>query len=639
MSVRELQDESAQLEGRGELVEAIACLDEAIGLQSRSATLFYQRGRLRRIAGQHREAIVDLDRAIELRPRFAVALTERGLAYCNSGKAARGIEDYDAALRLEPAYAVALENKGLAMLQSGRTEEGVSLLSRSLRIAPGSMMARYNRGMAYVMLEQDGAALDDLEPISQLEEDSRPRAEAAAWVRRLREENEAPPRPSPLAELMWSEHLAFSLERSVAELLASMDQHQPHFLVIALPQGGHAVLSLYSAGGVCQRLTELADLIGESILPLPLGQLLDAPVACTPVAPTASLEEAQAAAAASGNQTLVMRAGELLGVLAIPVAHDPAELPTSLGGGRPHFGRSGPPSQEVLLPPNRPPLPWAVPGTDARVCAGCAREVEYYLPVLADDRLHGLACPHCRLDPVPAWIERRMRPGRWSRAGFLGDHERVDDRIERDSRAVEALGLSHAQLAEALGSLLDLASEQLEDEVLDLQLEGIEQLASSGQRGFDGVAVIPIQPALQDVLQALQEGVLPPLDQGLVVGDLQIFLQVTLGYQACPWTILRPPYSPEPSPWKMMHLETPAFSAVAPELGHALRCSGEVSYRHGDRDFLLLNRVTRETITGAGMMPHLIGEHRFFQGEHCPYRLDPRKLAEVLGLLDGASPS
>jgi hypothetical protein len=32
------------------------------------------------------------------------------------------------------------------------------------------------------------------------------------------------------------------------------------------------------------------------------------------------------------------------------------------------------------------------------------------------------------------------------------------------------------------------------------------------------------------------------------------------------------------------------------------------------------------------MMPHLIRDHRFFEGPRSPYRLDPEQLARVLGL-------
>jgi hypothetical protein len=37
-------------------------------------------------------------------------------------------------------------------------------------------------------------------------------------------------------------------------------------------------------------------------------------------------------------------------------------------------------------------------------------------------------------------------------------------------------------------------------------------------------------------------------------------------------------------------------------------------------------------LSGSALLPHLIGEHRFFEGPASPYRLEPRALAEILEL-------
>lgn len=50
-----------------------------------------------------------------------------------------------------------------------------------------------------------------------------------------------------------------------------------------------------------------------------------------------------------------------------------------------------------------------------------------------------------------------MRPGEFSQAGFLGEHERLEDVLARDARTLEEAGLSPDELADALERLLDAA--------------------------------------------------------------------------------------------------------------------------------------------------------------------------------------
>jgi hypothetical protein len=50
-----------------------------------------------------------------------------------------------------------------------------------------------------------------------------------------------------------------------------------------------------------------------------------------------------------------------------------------------------------------------------------------------------------------------MRPGEFSQAGFLGEHERLEDVLARDARTLEESGLSPNELADALERLLDAA--------------------------------------------------------------------------------------------------------------------------------------------------------------------------------------
>jgi hypothetical protein len=65
---------------------------------------------------------------------------------------------------------------------------------------------------------------------------------------------------------------------------------------------------------------------------------------------------------------------------------------------------------------------------------------------------------------LPMWIaiEEMMQPGVLSRDGMLGDDPRpVEEIIAADQATVDALGVTHRDIAEALGRLTELARERL----------------------------------------------------------------------------------------------------------------------------------------------------------------------------------
>jgi hypothetical protein len=59
--------------------------------------------------------------------------------------------------------------------------------------------------------------------------------------------------------------------------------------------------------------------------------------------------------------------------------------------------------------------------------------------------------------PELAELEARMRPGAFSRVGFLGPDESLTTVLENDRVEMERLGLTFAELAEALERLIDAA--------------------------------------------------------------------------------------------------------------------------------------------------------------------------------------
>jgi hypothetical protein len=319
-----------------------------------------------------------------------------------------------------------------------------------------------------------------------------------------------------------------------------------------------------------------------------------------------------------GSRIHVLKHGErLLGVSAEGIRPDHLDLPTVLFGARPIFGRSDR-SEDAAR--------------DVRRCASCQCTVAYFDAVLEDDQLAGYACPHCGASPIPAWIEQRMRPGRWSHSGFLGEKESLQEVIARDDQTLARLGVSHAQIAGALDRLLASAFAASEDRLAQASARAQAEMIASGMRGVAGLAMLPLGASLDKLEDQLRtEGSLPA-ERGTAVDDHDVFLQVYVGYQYCPFTLLRLPWGDDAPARRPLRRRTANITFTTEPLDRELPCRPELSYRHANLEFLIVHRDTRQSLRGSGLLVHLIRDHRFFEGEHSPFRLDPEQAARVLGL-------
>ena len=186
--------------------------------------------------------------------------------------------------------------------------------------------------------------------------------------------------------------------------------------------------------------------------------------------------------------------------------------------------------------------------------------------------------------PSISELERRMRPGAYSRKGFLGRTESLKAVIDQDSHMLKTLGISHEQIASALESALQCVDEQ------SAQLHEEGNQAELWKREGEGL------------FPRIRADSLPNTDVGYLVGsNLQVFTVKYRGLQGCPWGCGAPA-------WCML-------------------------------DFLILNRQSGMCLTGPGMIVHLIREHRFFEGQESPYRVDPVKAIQVLELEPNAGTS
>lgn len=613
-SARSLEAEGWRHKADGDSIGALAAFHKAVDFEA-SPDALYGRGVMNCILRRYPEAIADLTLAIELHPRFPAALTERGLAYVKLGEIDRGIADYDAALGIDPAEPVAYINKGSALCLQDRWTDGLRVLDLALRLDPEHPDAIYNRAGARETLGESAGAARDLEAYLMRVTTGPNVAHAQKRLDKLRARIGRAAEPESASPELWTEVVTIGIDATVTELAQAVRDRGAFFVIVELGEGRRSVVRVYGRTGLRQRLTRIADRIGDKILPLRLAQLHDLWPVCTAVEPSTDRAVAWRRVFESGGQTALQDGDRTVGVLCMSqrLVGDYPRLPTALFGPRPVFDRRD-------------------HGRDAQRCPACAAEIAYFDPVLRDGMLDDYACPRCGASPLPRWVEQRLAAGAWSRHGFLGDGEGLEQRIAADRRTLERLGLSHHQIADALGQLIDAASLAWRDRIAEATVRFEDALRRSGERGVEGEAILPLEPLLDDVEQRLRRGDLPAPDQGVSIGRHQVFLQVHLGYQACPWMAMHRPWSDEPTPLPIIVHRVGNFVHHTAKTGCELPCRAGRTYAHGERDFLILDRDTGQYVRGSGMIVHLIRDHEFFEGEGCRYRLDPERATRVLGL-------
>lgn len=209
-----------------------------------------------------------------------------------------------------------------------------------------------------------------------------------------------------------------------------------------------------------------------------------------------------------------------------------------------------------------------------------------------------------------------MRPSAYSQRGFLGPTESLEAVLRYDHQTLEKLGVTCAQLAEAIENVLQTAQnqrEELADRLLKVHPPS-NKLKTAGEMARGSLKRQPVSPESLEFkkreaypnlrhpesLPRFSLENLPELDTGYLVDNkLQVFFIHSRGRQECPW-------------------------------------EGTGTYHQWDSvEFLILNRHLGEYFIGPGLIVHLIREHQFFEGLESPYRVEPVKVARVLELVSG----
>ena len=190
-------------------------------------------------------------------------------------------------------------------------------------------------------------------------------------------------------------------------------------------------------------------------------------------------------------------------------------------------------------------------------------------------------------------LERRLRPGVDSEAGFLGRTESLEDVLAEDAAALDELRLSHEELSGRLRQLLDsstwafAARDPRPDRVTVVDHDG----------NVVGEEELPplVRPTDEEI--EIVEGWRVRVAKRFDISSTRWF-----GVQRCPW------------------------SAFVPEV-----CERTLPDA-ASTDWEIENCRTGKRVAGPGLIVHLIAAHGFFEGRESPYRVDPHELAEVLEL-------
>lgn len=134
---------AAVLEARNQNQEALASIQEAIGLAPLDADFHGFRSQLMIKLQRWKEALESAVTGLRLDPEHAACAAARVLALERLGRVSDALREAERAVRNEPDSSEAHAGRGWALLQAGRHHEAQVAFREALRLDPSSEFARY----------------------------------------------------------------------------------------------------------------------------------------------------------------------------------------------------------------------------------------------------------------------------------------------------------------------------------------------------------------------------------------------------------------------------------------------------------------------------------------------------------------
>ncbi|MBI4615265.1 MAG: tetratricopeptide repeat protein [Planctomycetes bacterium] len=172
-------DRGTARQALGDLEAAIADFDRALAIDSTRAIYWSNRGRARLGLGLVAEALADMDRAVSLDPDDAGFHEDRGRARRAAGDLPGATLDLDRSIELDPRVATAWLLRGSLRREAGDSQGARADYDRSIELDPRNPRAWNDRGFLRGELGELEGALRDLERATALDPEF-----AVAWRNR-----------------------------------------------------------------------------------------------------------------------------------------------------------------------------------------------------------------------------------------------------------------------------------------------------------------------------------------------------------------------------------------------------------------------------------------------------------------------
>jgi tetratricopeptide (TPR) repeat protein len=168
-----------ELEAQPELLEQISeAADLAVRSSPDDSVVYFLRGNIRNIEGDHQGALEDFNQAIRLTPESAIAYYLRANIWFQMKNARNTLSDLTQAIRISPNFAAAYLDRAIVLQQLGDSQsqadfnQAIRIYTEVIRLNPNNAQVYFSRGQAHFYLGQGQAAMADFKQSAHLIEKS-----------------------------------------------------------------------------------------------------------------------------------------------------------------------------------------------------------------------------------------------------------------------------------------------------------------------------------------------------------------------------------------------------------------------------------------------------------------------------------
>ena len=142
---------------------ALDRFEQALIINSSSASLFYNRGLVLQELRRFNEALESYERAVNLKPDYAEAHSNQGVILKNLGHLESALVSFDKALSYQPFDVRAHSNRAVVLKDLNRLNESLSSCEMAIKLDPNFAEAHYNKGNVLQELKRFEPALQSYE--------------------------------------------------------------------------------------------------------------------------------------------------------------------------------------------------------------------------------------------------------------------------------------------------------------------------------------------------------------------------------------------------------------------------------------------------------------------------------------------